>query len=88
MPTGECSRTTPRFGRSGFVPASTKDYGLAAATSQQFFSCAREVANQVSEANKHKLWKLGWRLKTRSLQNCRRASRKVVDLEVLFEKTR
>jgi hypothetical protein len=37
-----------------FVQASQKNYGLAAGTSNQFFSRTREVANQTPDANQRK----------------------------------
>ena len=52
-----------------FVQTSQKNYGLAAGTSQQFFSRTREVANRAPDANGQKHLKTYWPPKTRSLQS-------------------
>jgi hypothetical protein len=72
-----------------FVQASQKNYGLAAGTSKQFFTRAREVANQAPDANGRK-----------ALEDLLVSQDKITaelamgdpealgDLELLFEKTR
>jgi hypothetical protein len=72
-----------------FVQASQKNYGLAAGTSQQFFSRTRAVANQATDANGRK-----------ALEDLLASQDKITaelakgdpgalgDLQVLFEKTR
>ncbi len=72
-----------------FVQASQKNYGLAAGTSNQFFSRTREVANRAPDANRRK-----------ALENLLASQDKITaelakgdpgalgDLQVLFEKTR
>jgi len=72
-----------------FVQASQKNYGLAAGTSNQFFSRTREVANRSPDANRRK-----------ALEDLLASQEKITaklakgdpealgDLQVLFEKTR
>jgi len=72
-----------------FVQTSEKNYGLAAATSNQFFTRTREVANRASDANGRK-----------ALEDLLASQEKIAaalakgdpealgDLQVLFDKTR
>ena len=72
-----------------FVQVSQKNYGLAAGTSKQFFTRAREVANQTPNANERN-----------ALEDLLASQDKITaelaegdpealgDLELLFEKTR
>lgn len=72
-----------------FVQASEKNYGLASATSTQFFSRARQMADQAADANGRK-----------ALEDLLASQDKITtelakgdpgalgDLQVLFEKTR
>jgi hypothetical protein len=72
-----------------FVQTSQKNYGLAAATSNRFFTRTREVANQLPDANQHK-----------ALEDLLASQDKIAaelakgdpaalgDLQVLFDKTR
>jgi hypothetical protein len=72
-----------------FVQASQKNYGLAAGTSQQFFSRAREVANRVPDANGRKA--LADLLASQDKITAELAKgdpEALGDLQVLFEKTR
>ncbi len=72
-----------------FVQASQKNYGLAAATSQQFFSRTREMANQVSEANKREAMEALLASQDKISAELAKGDPEVlVDLQVLFEKTR
>ena len=72
-----------------FVQASQKNYGLAAATSQQFFSRTREMANQVSEANKREAMEALLASQDKITAELAKGDPEVlVDLQVLFEKTR
>jgi len=72
-----------------FVQTSQKNYGLAAATSNQFFASARDIANRLPDANGRKV-----------LQDLLASQNKITaelakgdpesldDLQVLFDKTR
>jgi hypothetical protein len=72
-----------------FVQTSQKNYGLAAATSNQFFTLARDIANRLPDANGRKV-----------LQDLLASQNKITaelakgdpesldDLQVLFDKTR
>ena len=71
-----------------FVQASQKNYGLAATTSQQFFTRTREVANQVSEANKREAMEALLASQDKITAELAKGDPEVlVDLQVLFEKT-
>ena len=72
-----------------FVQASQKNYGLAAGTSQQFFSRTREVANRASDANGRKALEdlLAFQDKV-TAELAKGDPEALGDLQVLFEKTR
>lgn len=72
-----------------FIQASQKNYGLAAATSQQFFSRTREVANQVPDANGREAMQALLASQDKITAELAKGDPEVlVDLQVLFEKTR
>lgn len=72
-----------------FVQASQKNYGLAAGTSEQFFSRTREVANRAPDANGRKALEglLASRDKI-AAELAKGDPEALGDLQVLFEKTR
>ena len=72
-----------------FVQASQKNYGLAAGTSKQFFTRAREVANQAPDANGRKaLEDLLVSQDKITAELAKGDPEALSDLELLFEKTR
>jgi hypothetical protein len=72
-----------------FVQASQKNYGLAAGTSQQFFSRTREVANGAPDANGRKAFEdlLASQEKV-AAELAKGDPQALGDLQVLFDKTR
>jgi hypothetical protein len=72
-----------------FVQASEKNYGLAAGTSQQFFSRTREAANQAPDASGRKALEELLASQDKIAAELAKGDPEVlVDLQVLFEKTR
>jgi hypothetical protein len=72
-----------------FVQASQKNYGLAAGTTKQFFSRAREVANQAPDANGRKALEDLLASQDKITAELAKGDQEaLVDLQVLFEKTR
>jgi hypothetical protein len=72
-----------------FVQASQKNYGLAAATSNQFFSRTREVANRAPDANARKALEDLLASQDKIAAELAKGDTEVLgDLQVLFEKTR
>jgi len=72
-----------------FVQASQKNYGLAAGTSQQFFSRARDVANRASDANGRKAFEDLLASQDKITAELAKGDPEALgDLQVLFEKTR
>jgi hypothetical protein len=72
-----------------FVQTSQKNYGLAAATSNQFFSRTREVANQTSDANSRKVLEDLLTLQGKiSAELAKGDPEALGDLQVVFDKTR
>ena len=72
-----------------FVQTSQKNYGLAAGTSQQFFSRTREVANGAADLNARKaLENLLASQDKITAELAKGDSEALSDLQVLFEKTR
>jgi hypothetical protein len=72
-----------------FVQASQKNYGLAAGTSQQFFSRTREVANRAPDANGRKALEDLLASQDKITAELAKGDPEALgDLQVLFEKTR
>ena len=72
-----------------FVQASQKNYGLAAATSQQFFSRTREAASQTPDPNGRTAFDQLLASQDRITAELAKGDPEVLnDLQVLFEKTR
>jgi hypothetical protein len=72
-----------------FVETSQKNYGLAAATSNQFFTRVREVANQVPDANgRQALEDLSAYQSKITAELAKGDPGALGDLQVLFDKTR
>jgi hypothetical protein len=72
-----------------FVQASQKNYGLAAGTSQQFFSRAREMANRASDANGREALADQLAFQDKITAELEKGDPEALgDLRVLFEKTR
>jgi hypothetical protein len=72
-----------------FVQVSQKNYGLAAATSQQFFSRTSEVAKQTPDANGRKVLEDLLASQDKITAELAKGDPEVLgDLQVLFEKTR
>ncbi len=72
-----------------FVQASQKNYGLAAGTSQQFYSRTREAANQTPDASGRKALEDLLASQDRIAAELAKGDPEVLgDLQVLFEKTR
>ena len=72
-----------------FVQTSQKNYGLAAATSNQFFTRARVIANRLPDANGRKVFQdlLASQDKI-TAELAKGAPESLGDLQVLFDKTR
>ena len=71
-----------------FVQASQKNYGLAAGTSQQFFSLTREVAHRAPDANRRKALEDLLASQDRITAELAKGDPEALgDLQVLFEKT-
>lgn len=71
-----------------FVQASQKNYGLAAATSRQFFNRAREAANQAPDANGRKALEDLLTLQGKITSELAQGNPEALgDLQALFEKT-
>jgi hypothetical protein len=72
-----------------FVQTSQKNYGLAAATSNQFFTRARDIANRLPDENGRKALQdlLASRDKI-TAELAKGAPESLGDLQVLFDKTR
>ena len=72
-----------------FVQTSQKNYGLAAATSNQFFTRARDIANRLSDENGRKVLQdlLASQDKI-TAELAKGAPESLGDLQVLFDKTR
>jgi hypothetical protein len=72
-----------------FVQATQKNYGLAAGTSNQFFSRTREVANRAPDANGRKALEDLLAYQDKITAELAKGDPEVLgDLQVLFEKTR
>ena len=72
-----------------FVQASQKNYGLAAGTSNQFFSRTREVANQAPDINGRKALEDLLASQDKITAELAKGDPEVLgDLQVLFERTR
>ncbi len=72
-----------------FVQTSQKNYGLAAGTSQQFFSRTREVANRAPDANGRKAFEDLLASQDKITAELAKGDPEALgDLELLFEKTR
>jgi hypothetical protein len=72
-----------------FVQASQKNYGLAAETSQQFFSRTREVANRAPDANGRKALEGLLASQDKITAELAQGDPKALDdLQAMFEKTR
>ena len=72
-----------------FVQASQKNYGLAAGTSQQFFSRTREAASQTPDPNGRNAFEQLLASQDRITAELAKGDPEVLsDLQVLFEKTR
>ena len=72
-----------------FVQTSQKNYGLAAGTSQQFFSRTREVANRAPDANGRKAFEDLLASQDKITAELAKGDPEALgDLQVLFEKTR
>jgi hypothetical protein len=72
-----------------FVQASQKNYGLAAGTTQQFFSRTREVTNRAPDANGRKALEGLLAYQDKITAELAQGDPKALgDLQVLFEKTR
>ncbi len=72
-----------------FVQASQKNYGLAAGTSQQFYSRTREAANQAPDASGRKALEDLLASQDKIAAELAKGDPEVLgDLQVLFEKTR
>jgi len=72
-----------------FIQASQKNYGLAAGTSKQFFSRARDVANRASDANGRKAFEDLLASQDKITAELAKGDPEALgDLQVLFEKTR
>jgi len=72
-----------------FVQASQKNYGLAAATSNQFFTRTREIANQLPDANGRKALEDLLASQDKITAELAKGDPEALgDLQVLFDKTR
>lgn len=72
-----------------FVQANQKNYGLAAGTSQQFFSRTRDAANRAPDANTRKtLEQLAASQDKITAELAKGDPEALGDLQALFEKTR
>lgn len=72
-----------------FVQASQKNYGLAAGTSQQFYSRTREAANQAPDASGRKALEDLLASQDKIAAELAKGDPEVLgDLQVLFQKTR
>jgi len=72
-----------------FVQASQKNYGLAAGTSKQFFTRAREIANQAPDANGRKAYEDLLASQDKIAAELAKGDPEALgDLGLLFEKTR
>jgi hypothetical protein len=72
-----------------FVQANQKNYGLAAATSNQFFGRTREVANRAPDANARRALEDLLASQDKITAELAKGDPEVLaDLQVLFEKTR
>jgi hypothetical protein len=72
-----------------FVQASQKNYGLAAATSTQFFARAREVSNQAPDANRRKALEDLLASQDKIAAELAKGDPEALgDLQALFERTR
>jgi hypothetical protein len=72
-----------------FLQASQKNYGLAAGTSQQFFSRTREVANRAPDINGRKALEDLLASQDKITAELAKGDPEALsDLQVLFEKTR
>jgi hypothetical protein len=72
-----------------FVQASQKNYGLAAGTSKQFFTRAREVANRAPDGNGRKAYEDLLASQDKIAAELAKGDPEALgDLELLFEKTR
>ena len=72
-----------------FVQASQKNYGLAAGTSNQFYSRTREVANRAPDANRRKALEDLLASQDKITAELAKGDPEALgDLQVLFEKTR
>ena len=72
-----------------FVQTSQKNYGLAAATSNRFFTRTREIANQLPDANGRKALEDLWASQDKITAELAKGDPQALgDLQVLFDKTR
>ena len=72
-----------------FVQTSQKNYGLAAATSNQFFTRARDIANRLPDENGRKVLQDLLASQDKITAELAKGARESLgDLQVLFDKTR